>query len=328
MPSLTDRYVAVALHGLPDRRRPDLEGELRSSIHDAVEDRAAAGEDHRRAEVAVLEDLGDPRRLGARLPGRQAHLIGPELFAKYRQRLVSIMGIVAPVVGIAVAGIALSGGGLAGDAVIRGIGAAIGVAVQIALWVTLAFVVLEHVDVARDAKDELVGSAGPWTVAHLPEQNAGHVAAGATMNAALIVILTIGGLVFLRSAAWFEDESGRGVTILEPSLTAFLLPALIVVLVALLGTHLLVFRAGRWTMPLAGTHAVMQVLFAAPVAYLALDGTLVNPAFAAEIGWPPLAEGDGPTMVWLAVGVVLVAAWETFHAFRRARETQAQPRRV
>lgn len=74
MTSLTDRYVAAALHGLPDRRRPDLERELRSSVHDAVEDRAAAGEDHCRAEVAVLEDLGDPRRLGARLAGRQAHL--------------------------------------------------------------------------------------------------------------------------------------------------------------------------------------------------------------------------------------------------------------
>ena len=173
MTSLTDRYVAAALHGLPHRRRPDLERELRSSIHDAVEDRAAAGEDHRGAEVAVLEDLGDPRRLGARLAGRQAHLIGPELFAKYRQMLVAIIGIVAPAVGIAVAGNALSGGGLAGDAVISGIGAAIGVAVQIALWVTLAFVILEHVDVARDAKEELVRSAGPWTVAHLPDRSAG-----------------------------------------------------------------------------------------------------------------------------------------------------------
>lgn len=81
-------------------------------------------------------------------------------------------------------------------------------------------------------------------------------------------------------------------------------------------------------MPLAGAHAVMQVLFAAPVAYLALNGSLVNPAFSAEIGRAPLAEGDSPAMVWLAVGVVLVAAWEAFRPFRRARETQAQPRRV
>ena len=154
------------------------------------------------------------------------------------------------------------------------------------------------------------------------------VGIGATMNEALTLVLTIGGLIFLRSAEWFEDESGRGVTVLEPSLTAFWLPALIVVLVVLLGLHLLVFRAGRWTTPLAGAHAVLQMLFAAPVAYLALNGALVNPAFAAETGWPPLAEGNGPIMVWLAVGVVLVAAWEIFHAFRRARETRAEPRRV
>ncbi len=50
MTSLTERYLAVALRGIPQRQRADVEGELRSSIDDAVEDRVGAGEDRAAAE--------------------------------------------------------------------------------------------------------------------------------------------------------------------------------------------------------------------------------------------------------------------------------------
>ena len=40
-----------------------------------------------------------------------------------------------------------------------------------------------------------------------------------------------------------------------------------------------------------------------PIIALALSGTLINPAFAAEIGWPPLAERNGPVMLVIAVGI-------------------------
>jgi len=56
-----------------------------------------------------------------------------------------------------------------------------------------------------------------------------------------------------------------------------------------------------------------------PMIWLALHGTLINPAFAAEVGWPALAEGNGVVMLAIAALVVVVTAWEIFDAFRRAR---------
>jgi len=71
---------------------------------------------------------------------------------------------------------------------------------------------------------------------------------------------------------------------------------------------------------------VLEVAFALPIVAFALSGTLINPAFAAEIGWPPLAERDGPVMIVIAIGTTLVTAWEIFDAFRRARRApRAQP---
>jgi len=79
MTSLTERYLATALRGIPERQRADVDRELRSSIADAVEDRVVAGEDRVAAEKDVLEGLGNPARLAAEYDGRKLHLIGPEL---------------------------------------------------------------------------------------------------------------------------------------------------------------------------------------------------------------------------------------------------------
>ena len=90
--------------------------------------------------------------------------------------------------------------------------------------------------------------------------------------------------------------------------------------------QVLVYIVGRWTIPLAIGNAILQLAFAVPIVVLALNGTLINPAFAAEIGWPPLAESDGIVMLGVAAGVTLVTGWEIVDAFRRARRAQrAQP---
>ena len=83
--------------------------------------------------------------------------------------------------------------------------------------------------------------------------------------------------------------------------------------------QVVVFAVGRWTIPLAAGHAILQLTFAVPVVWLALGGTIINQAFAVEVGWPPLADGGGPVMLTLAIAVTLVTAWEIFDAFRRAR---------
>lgn len=322
MTSLTERYLDAALSGLPASKRADVEGELRSSIADAVEDRVATGEDRSGAEKAVLEGLGNPTRLASEYAGGPLHLIGPELYLAWKQLLLRLVAIVVPIVLVVQIAAQLYGGADYLDAMIQGVGTAILVGIQLAFWVTLVFAFIERADAAREAREEIVGASGRWTVEMLPQPSSDRMTAGETVGEVVTTLLSIGGLLFLRDLSWVTDASGNPIPLLDPAMTTFWFPVLIAVL-ALLGVlQVLVYIVGRWTIPLAVGNAVLQLAFAVPVIVLALNGMLINPAFAAEIGWPALAESDGIVMLAVAVGTTLVSGWEIVDAFRRARRAQ------
>lgn len=325
MTELTERYLAAALRGIPQGQRADVERELRSSIADAIEDRLNAGAERAGVEKAVLEGLGDPVRLAAGLSGRPLHLIGPDLFVEYRQLLVKLLSITLPIVGIVQTVLAVSGGDDYAGAVVAGIGGAWTVGLHLFFWVTITFALIERVDAMRDAKDEITGAGGRWTVERLPALPPGRVGAGETVGELLTTVLSIGGIVFLNGVAWFRDSDGKVVTLFNPAHWGAWMPVLLGVLVAIAALQIVVFLAGRWTAALASLNAVLQLAFSVPVIVLALTGSLVNPAFADAIRWPPLADGSGPAMLGLAAGVGLVTVWEIVEPFRRARRTPGQP---
>jgi hypothetical protein len=324
MPSLTDRYLAATLLGIPDAQRADVDRELRSSIVDAIDDRIKAGEDRAAAEKAVLEGLGNPMSLAASYSGRPLYLIGPDMFPAYRHILVMLVGIVVPVVAVIQTAVGIGGGAEYLDALLGGLAAAFTIGVQLAFWITVTFVILERAEFAREARSEIAGATSRWTVDQLPDTAEDRVTIGEVAGELFTTLLTIGGLFFLRDLTWSIDAEGAEVSVLNPDLSAFWLPALIIALVAVAGLWVVVYLVGRWTVGLAAAFAVLEVAFALPVIVLALGGELVNPAFAEEIGWPPLADGNGPAMLSLAAGVLLVAAWEIFGAVRRALRTRVR----
>jgi hypothetical protein len=318
MTSLTERYLAAALRGIPDRQRTDVERELRSSIADAIEDRVGAGEERAGAEKAVLEGLGDPTRLAAAMSGSRLYLIGPELFVQYRQLLLTLLTIIVPIVGILQFGVAIWQGEVFLGALIAGATGAWTVALHLAFWVTLVFALVERLDDARDARAEIAGAEGRWTVDRLPALAPARVSAGETVGEVVTSLITIGFLVFLSSNSWVVDVAGESIPLFSPAWTQWL-PALIGVLVLIAGLQVVVFLVGRWTFLMAAVFAVLEVAFAIPVVVLAWTGTLINPAFAEAVGWPELAEGTGLVMIIVALGVAAVTAWEVVDAFRRAR---------
>ena len=326
MISLTERYLAAALRGIPESQRTDVEGELRSSIVDAIEDRLAAGEDRAAAEKAVLEGLGNPAKLAAEYAGRPNYLIGPELFLVYRHVLTRLAAVVLPIVLVVLTVVELIGGTGYVSALVEGIVGTVTIGVQLAFWVTVVFAFLERAEATRDARTEIVAATGRWTVDMLPEPAADRVSVGDTVGEIISNLIAIGGLLFLRNLSSVTDADGTVVPLFHPALTDFWFPVLIGILVALAVYQVIVYLVGRWTIPLAIGFTVLEVAFALPVIAFALSGTLINPAFAAEIGWPPLAEQDGPVMIVIAIGTTLVTAWEIFDAFRRARRApRAQP---
>ena len=264
-------------------------------------------------------------RLAAGIAGRPLHLIGPDLFVEYRQLLVMLLSIVMPIVGIVQAAVALAGGDDYIGALIAGIGGAWTVGLHIFFWVTITFAVVERVDAVREARDEITGAAGRWTVDRLPalpgrpheRERRGRGGASATA--------LVDRRPPLPQRRRLVHRCGRRPhPAPQPRPVELLVPALIAILAALGGLQIVVFLVGRWTMPLAAANAVLQVAFTVPVVVLALTGSLINPAFADALGWPPLAEGRGPVMLALAAGALLVTAWEIYDAFRRARRADAR----
>jgi hypothetical protein len=224
-----------------------------------------------------------------------------------------------PIVGVVQAALAINRGEDLVGALIAGVVAAWTVGVHLFFWVTITFAALERVDAMREARDEISGAVGRWTVDRLPALPAGRVSAGEMVGEVLTTALTIGGIVFLQSTDWFTDASGAVIGLFHPGLWDGWGPLLVGVLVAIAALQVIVFLAGRWTVTFAVVHALLQLAFAVPVVGLALSGSLINPAFAEALGWPALAEGRGIPMVTLAAGVAGVSAWEILSAFRRAR---------
>jgi len=262
-------------------------------------------------------------RLAAGISGRPLYLIGPDLFVEYRQLLFMLLSIVMPIFGVVQAGLAIGGGDDLVGALVAGLGGAWMVGIHIFFWVTLTFVLVERLDAARQAKEEITGAAGRWTVDRLPALPPGRVTAGETVGEVLTTALTVGGILFLNGAVWFTDAAGGVIPLFNPAVWSFWMPVLIAVLVALPGLHVVVFLVGRWTTSIAIVHAGLQLAFTIPLAVLALTGSLINTEFADALGWPPLADGNGPVMLSLAAGVALVTAWEIFDGFRRARRAEA-----
>ena len=324
MTQLTERYLAAAVRGIPEAQRTDVERELRSSIVDALEDRVVAGEDRVAAEKAVLEGLGDPIRLAAGIAGRPLYLIGPDMFVEYRQLLVMLLSIVMPIVGILQVAVALAGGDDFIGAVMAGIGAAWTVGLHIFFWVTITFAVVERFDAVREARDGISGAAGRWTVDRLPPLPSDRISASDAVGDLISTAVGIGGLLFLNGAVWFTDAAGDAIPLLNPDLWSLLVPTLVAILAAQGALQIIVFLMGRWTMPLASANSVVQLAFSVPVIALALTGSLINPAFADALGWPPLADDRGPVMLGLAATALLVTAWEIYDGFRRARRTDAR----
>ncbi len=318
MTDWTGRYLEVVFRSIPEAKRTDVERELRSSIADDIEARVDGGEDREAAERAVLEALGDPSRLAAEYSGRPNYLLGPELFPIFRQFLPRVIAVVVPLAAFGMAVAKLATGGSYAEAVGAGISGAITVAIQLAFWTTATFIFLERAEFARDARSQIVAKTGRWTVERLPEQTPGRVSAGEAVSEVLTSLITIGGLLFLRGIA-IPGASGAQVPLFDPALTNLWYPVFIGVLLAQAVLQVVVFARGRWTLPLAMVFAPLQLAFAAPIVWLAINGILINPAFAAQVGYPQLAVGDQPVMLAVAVGTTLASVWEIASAFVRAR---------
>ncbi|MGN9777271.1 HAAS signaling domain-containing protein [Micromonospora sp. H33] len=310
MTTLTDRYVAATLRSVPAARRGEIATELRASIEDMIEGRAAAGEASAAAEREVLTELGDPAQLAARYADRRLQLIGPTYYLVWQRLLVTLLSIIPGIVGVVVGVVEATAGDNPGGAVGAGIVAAFQTAVQIAFWVTVVFAVLERLGTPLNLPD--------WTVDDLPDEPVERdVTLTDTCASLVALVLTAAFLVWQHFQTLVPAGSDQ-LAILDPALWTSWLPVLLAVMVVSVGLELTKYRIGRWTWPLVAVNALLHLTFAVPVIWLLLTDRLLNPEFVARIPW--LRDGDNLDTVatGVVVGIVAIVIWDVIDSVVKA----------
>ena len=198
--NLIDRYVHEVGRHLPRKSRSDIQAELRSSLIDALEDRAGL-EPAEDEVVELLKEFGPPKAVAASYNPERQFLIGPALFPLFR--------LVAGIVLAAVLGAQLLAWGVAYfiaqdliaplealAALLNSIPSALGM-------VVIVFAILQWFEVRPETEGE------PWDPDNLPEVNEaetvkrGERVFGITMGIVILVVL-----VFFPESIGFMTTPG------------------------------------------------------------------------------------------------------------------------
>ena len=315
MTTLTDRYVWAVQRSLPEHQRDDIDRELRGTIADTIDGKLEAGVDEKTAEREVLVELGDPYRLAAGYADRPLHLIGPKVFPDYIRLLKVLYAVVLPISFAAI---------LLGQLLARHdfwgsfgstIGATITVAVHLGFWATLVFALIER---SPDYK------ATTWSPDILPQlPSKGSIKLSDTVAAAVWVALVIGALVWAQFFSLFRDEAGHVVPVFDPSLGWGGFAYFTALALVELGFRLALYRAGRWTIPLAAINTVRDLAFAIPFITLLMSARLMNPEFLERAGIDSVFGTSGAgtitilVIVLAAVAASITAGWNQALKARR-----------
>ena len=101
MANMVERYLSEVGRYVPGKEREEIKKELRSQIHDQLEDRYGKSPSDEQI-AAVLTELGNPRRMAASY-GSEQYLIGPDLFPSYVRTLQAITLVATPITIVVIA---------------------------------------------------------------------------------------------------------------------------------------------------------------------------------------------------------------------------------
>jgi hypothetical protein len=296
MTTLTDRYVAETLRGIPQKQRADIEAELRTLVADAIDDRLDSGTPPAEAESAVLTELGSPRRLAASYTDRPLALIGPDLYLDYLRALTVLLSTIVPLWFLLQGVTTFVAGSTALESFGSALVGAIETGVAIAFFVTLVFAIVER------SRGVRARAKAAWHPSGLPEvrDRRGYFAELVGGSIFLVVIASV--LLVLQADGSGPIEAG-----LWASGTFYV--ALFYAIVSI-SSHVLTWYTGASAATALAT-IVLGVLFAVPAVWLAASGRLLDTEF--------FAPGVAPVVTVVVISlVVLFAAMDSIDAISRA----------
>ena len=308
MADLVERYIHQVGRYLPGKERADIEAELRSQIHDQLEDRY--GKTPTEADVAaVLTELGDPRRMAASY-GSEQYLVGPDLYPV--MMMVLRRGwVIVPPIAILVRVLATVLGDDSGNFImllLESIGGAFQATFLFTAIVVLIFAILQH---SGEDLDEITGNDTGFNPLDLPavdhpaevdrvEATFG-IAFGSFFVLVLLYFLRVGGLTLRFNLG----DPGEVIPVPIPWLIA-----LIVIVIGQVIMELVALLRGRWTVATWLFETVLEIAGAFALYYV-LWLPLSEVLFAAvpALTNVPLFE-RGPEII-LGMSIILTVAGKT-----------------
>lgn len=168
-------YINECVKRLPASQKKDIQEELSVEISAMIQEKVEAGILQEEAVQLVLEELGDPKQLANQYNNKKNYLIGPTYYNMYIRILKIVM--VSVLIGVSIAlgvGFVLQdvhlGAGFTNqiviDFIIDSISVLVSVALQIFVWVTVVFALIEKNEQSLFEKQEIKEK---WSIKELPK---------------------------------------------------------------------------------------------------------------------------------------------------------------
>ena len=307
---LIDRYIQDVSRRLPRRLRADVEKELRSSLQDALDARAAASGE--RAESAAPEDqvvellrkFGPPAQLAASYRSDPGFLVGPELYPAFLKtmKIVTIIIIGFTAASVVAGAIGESNPlfeiakGLAFSNLLDEIIEAMG-------WVVLVFWIIQLATSrsSMTASGRVLSTSQTddpasteWDPHSLPEHDDPDIIGRTGLKVEIAIMLALVALFAFFpgavGATLSTNDEYHWVALMGPGFLAGrgLLYAGFLSTVAL---NLILLRNDRWTIPTRVFDLAISGVFIAALLPMVTGGNVVanNPAALVADGWSPSA---------------------------------------
>lgn len=321
MASLTDRYVHAVTEQLPAAQRADIARELRGTIEDTLTARAAVEPELSPLEVErrTLIELGPPARLAESYRGEGRALIGPRYYPAWKRTLTTVISVVSPLVAVVMLVLGILGEEPLADIIGGVLSGLVGSALQIAFWVTLGFAIAERTQSGSDGLEALDTHDDDWDPDDLPVPQARQV----TWGDAIFTLLANAFLLAVLLLPWRIGGSIAGQEVGQVFTdTAYALRWVLVVSVAVsLLAGIIVLARGQWSWSTAIVNAVGNLLFAAPIVWLASREDLIAwdtfpTRWVTDSG---VIEVNRPATMWAVVAVVVVIClWDAIDGLWKA----------
>ncbi|MGN7388594.1 HAAS signaling domain-containing protein [Sporosarcina sp. SAFN-015] len=332
---LIEAYIYEVTRRLPEKLRNDIALELRSTIEDMLPDHYSEEE-----EMEVLSKLGDPARLAASYRDTPMHLIGPKVYDAYFWTLKMIIPwaiLITVLVHVVETIVLFSGEESVLSVVIKSFGIIIAniihVLIQTFFWVTIVFVFIERIGMAK-SDGSLTKYGTEWT----PEQ----------LKTVLVIskkkVIPRGEVIFslVWTAIWvvlyfnadhlagvYRSMDGEGLQMVMRALNQDVLMSYLPIVLpfALLeiGLALFKWKERQWTMRLVTVNAVLKVFSVVVLTIIATNPTLLNeamiPYLATELNINMSSVNNFiDWAVWTVITVIIVTAViEIYDSYRKAK---------